>query len=162
MIDIIGSGGHAGAISGVLDALHLPWRMVEEPAGLVVIGVGDIDVRRSLFDRYDAWFPIIDPTAIVRGDIGKAVQIMAGAVIQPNALIGDNTLVNTGARIDHDCIVGQHCHIAPGAVLCGGVRIGDGSFIGAGSIIVQGVKIPPGSFVPAGALVAGDGDVRKR
>ena len=34
---------------------------------------------------------------------GTRVQIMAGAILQTNVSIADNTIINTGSIIDHDC-----------------------------------------------------------
>jgi len=96
-----------------------------------------------------AW---VDPTVMLHA----GVQVMAGAVIQPDSTIGANTIVNTGARIDHDCIIGEHVHVAPGAVLCGGVKVARGAFIGAGSTTIQGVSIGESCIVGAGVVLVRD------
>jgi UDP-perosamine 4-acetyltransferase len=83
-------------------------------------------------------------------------QVMAGAVIQTAARIGENVIINTGAVIDHDCEIGAHCHIAPGVTLSGGVVIGAGSHVGTGAVVVQGVRIGAGALVAAGAVVTRD------
>ncbi|MDM7322982.1 MAG: acetyltransferase [Gammaproteobacteria bacterium] len=98
---------------------------------------------------------LIHPSAILARDVHteSGVQIMAGAVIQPGSMIGEDALLNTGCRVDHDCQIGAHAHLAPGAILCGGVRVGEGAFIGAGAVLLPGVQIGEGAQVAAGATV---------
>lgn len=86
----------------------------------------------------------------------EGVQVMAGAIIQSGAYVGENTIINTRASVDHDCGIGAHVHVAPGATICGGVTVGDGAFIGAGSTIIQGIKIGKNAIVGAGTVVVRD------
>ena len=53
-----------------------------------------------------AW---VSPTA----RLGSGTVVMAGAVIQVEAAIGDCGIVNTGASIDHECVLGRAVHAAP-------------------------------------------------
>ncbi len=102
---------------------------------------------------------LIHPHSIVSENntvISDAVQIMAGAVIQTDVSLGENTIINTGAIVEHDCSVGRHVHVCPGSVISGGCEIGDGAFIGAGATIIQGLKIGKGSLVGAGSVVIRD------
>lgn len=131
----------------------------------LVNGMGQVvgsSRRRSLFESLCAkgfTFPaLVHPTAWVDASVKlhAGVQVMAGAVIQPDAMIGANTIVNTGARIDHDCIIAEHVHVAPGAVLCGGVTVACGAFIGAGSTTIQGLSIGESCIVGAGAVLVRD------
>ena len=118
--------------------------------------------RRELFGRFAALgyaFPVIShASAVIASDVspGEGAQVMAGAIIQPGALIGRNVLVNTRAVVEHDCQIGDHSHIAPGAVLCGGVSVGEGTHVGAGAVVLGGISLGVGSVVAAGAVVAKD------
>ena len=69
--------------------------------------------------------PLVHPAAWVAPGVSLAegVQVMAGAIVQPDCEIGENTIINTCASIDHDCIVADNVHVAPGATLCGGVQV---------------------------------------
>lgn len=98
---------------------------------------------------------LIHPSAVVARSVrlGQGVQILAGVVVQTQAVIGDNALLNTRASIDHHCAIGAHSHVAPGAVLCGAVRTGDSVFVGAGATVIQGLEIGPRSVVGAGATL---------
>jgi UDP-perosamine 4-acetyltransferase len=77
-------------------------------------------------------------------------------VIQADASIGANSLINTGARVDHDCVIDEHVHIAPGAVLSGGVAVGTRSHIGVGATVIQRVCIGKCCLIAAGAVVVSD------
>lgn len=105
-----------------------------------------------------AFVSVIHPSAVIGGEVemADAVQIMAGAVVQPGCRIGANAIINTRASVDHDCVIGDHVHIAPGAVLGGGITIGGGSHIGVGSSVIQNVRIGENVLVAAGAAVVTD------
>jgi sugar O-acyltransferase (sialic acid O-acetyltransferase NeuD family) len=100
----------------------------------------------------------IHPSALLsRGvTVGCGTVLMAGTVVNADAVIGDNVIVNTGATIDHDCIIGNGVHIAPGVTLCGTVRIGDGTFVGAGTTIIPNITIGGDVVVGAGSTVVRD------
>jgi UDP-perosamine 4-acetyltransferase len=115
--------------------------------------------RRVLFERFIAagyeFPPVVHAMAVVASRIDRpaGLQVMAGAVVQPGAQIGKNTIVNTHAVIEHDCYVGEHTHIAPGAVLCGGAVVGDEVHVGAGAVVLGRVSLGRGVVVGAGAVV---------
>jgi UDP-perosamine 4-acetyltransferase len=90
--------------------------------------------------------------------LGWGVAVMAGAVINAEAVIDDLAIVNSGAVVDHDCRLERGCHVGPGAVLAGGVRIGAGALIGTGASVTPGRSIGAGAVVGAGASVVEDVD----
>lgn len=118
--------------------------------------------RRSVYEHHrgagHAFASVLHPSAIVSRHALAApgVQIMAGAVVQAGAGIGENTIVNTGATVDHDCRIGAHVHLAPGVTLCGNVQVGDETHVGAGATVIQGVRIGARCTVAAGAVVLQD------
>ncbi|CEG56247.1 acetyltransferase [Legionella fallonii] len=122
----------------------------------------DNDNRRLVFERFVAqnyYFPVlIHPNAWVDSFavLEEGVQVMAGVVIQPDARIGKNAIINSQSSIDHDCIIGEHVHIAPGAVLCGTVTVAKGSFIATGARIAPGIKIGESAIIGAGVSVVRD------
>jgi len=128
----------------------------------IAIGVGGLrsnTLRRGLFERFDAngydMVTVVHIRACVARSVclGRGVQIMAGAVVQPAGFVGDGALINTRASIDHDCIIGNHAHIGPGATLCGGVSIGPEVLVGAGAVLLPGVRVGGGAIIGAGAVV---------
>ncbi|ROT99315.1 acetyltransferase [Marinobacter sp. R17] len=132
---------------------------------LLLNGIGMMpgnSVRKVVFERLKemgfSFPPLVHPFAWLSpyACISDGVQLIAGAVVQPGASIGTNTIVNTRSSIDHDSQLGAHCHLAPGATLCGDVRIGDGSFVGAGATVTQGISVAPQTFIKAGSLTTRD------
>jgi sugar O-acyltransferase (sialic acid O-acetyltransferase NeuD family) len=122
-------------------------------------GVRNTKARRNLFELWKnrghsfAW--VIHPKAILAPGLTRAegVQILAGAIVNPNTVVGVNTIVNTGATLEHDCVVGDHVHIAPGATIAGNVSIGSGTHVGLGSTIIQGITVGDNCLIAAGAVV---------
>lgn len=134
---------------------------------LLANGAGAVpgsSLRRLLFERWkQAGFGFVNvrhPSAVVgRGvTLMQGCQVMAGAIVQTDAEIGENTVVNTGSRVDHDCRIGPHVFIGPGAVLCGGVSIAANAFVGAGAVLLPGITIGEGAVVGAGTVVTRDVD----
>lgn len=133
----------------------------------LVNGIGQLvgsQARSDLHERLNtAGFmfpPLVHPAAWVAGSarLADGVQVMAGAIVQPDCRVNRNVIINTRASVDHDCVIGQHVHIAPGATLCGGVQVGEGAFIGAGAVIIQGIRIGVGAVVGAGVILTRDLD----
>jgi UDP-perosamine 4-acetyltransferase len=180
-IAVLGAGGHAKVIIAALDAAGVGvggvfdddeavWgrtllgHTVAGPLALAaekglrraLLAIGSNEARRRLNDflGYE-WVSIVHPRAWVHAsvEIGAGAAIMAGAIVQPDAVIGRHAIVNTAASVDHDCRVGDFVHIAPGARLAGGVVVGDGAHVGIGSSVIEGVEIGPGALVAAGAVV---------
>lgn len=87
---------------------------------------------------------------------GVGCFFAAGAIVGPEADVGNGCIVNHGAVVDHDCRVGEYSHIAPNATLGGGVRVGRCCLIGAGAVVLPGRDIGDGAIVGAGAVVVRD------
>ncbi|MEX3772195.1 acetyltransferase [Pseudomonas sp. MYb118] len=115
--------------------------------------------RANLFQRLKLQgfrFPVlVHPTAWVDSSatLQEGVQVMAGAVIQADVVIGANSIINTRAGVDHDCRLGVDVHVAPGATLCGSVRVADRAFIGSGATVIQGLNVGMEAVVGAGATL---------
>jgi len=118
--------------------------------------------RRGVFERLKRegyeFLTVVHPSAVLGTGVrlSEGAQLMAGVVIQPDSVIGENALVNTGARIDHDCAIGAHAHVAPGCVLSGNVRVGDETHLGTGAAVIHGITIGSRCLVAAGAVVVRD------
>lgn len=84
---------------------------------------------------------------------GLGVAVMAGVVINAEAVIGDLAIINTGVTIDHDCIIGTAVHIAPQCALAGGVVVENGAFLGIGSKVIPEIVIGRNSVLGAGSVV---------
>ncbi len=131
----------------------------------LVNGIGQtvgVTNRRQLYVQLSArgfHFPaLVHPAAWVAKEarLAGGVQVMAGALLQADCEIGENTIINTGASVDHDACIGAHVHVAPGATVCGGARIAEGAFIAAGATVIQGVSIGEAAVVGAGVTAVRD------
>lgn len=101
---------------------------------------------------------VLHPSSIVSrsSKIGLGSAVMAGAVINPQATIGKNCIINTSSSIDHDCKIENYVNIGPGSHLAGNVTIGELSDLGAGTIVIPNKKIGKRCIIGAGAVVISD------
>jgi sugar O-acyltransferase (sialic acid O-acetyltransferase NeuD family) len=133
-----------------------------EHAFVGIGGVESCEGRRRAFARLaDAGFAlpeVVHATAAVSPwtVLGRGVQVLALAVVNAAAALGDGAIVNTGAIVEHDCVVGRAAHVGPRAVLGGHVTVGDGTHVGMGATVVEGTHLGAGAFVAAGAVVIAD------
>lgn len=132
---------------------------------LLANGLGSLpenNSRKDLYIRYKKqgynFVTLKHPTSIVseRTFLAEGVQVMAGAIVNPNSQIGHNSMVNTGAIVEHDCVVGEHCHLSPGSVVCGDVVIAEQVHVGAGATVIQGLNIGKNAIVAAGSVLVKD------
>jgi len=102
--------------------------------------------------------PLVDPRASVdaTAKIGGGCQVLPGAVISADAVLGEGCIVNHKASIDHECQVGSGVHFAPGATLCGLVSVGEAAMVGSSATILPRMKIGRGAIIGAGAVVTKD------
>ena len=131
--------------------------------GIVAVGgVGDNEPRQRLYERLvqAGLTPclVTHPRSIVASSVqrGAGSLVMAGAVINVDAMLHEDALVNYNAGIDHDCVIGAHASVGPGATLAGNVILEPCAFVGVGATILQGVTIGDGAIVGAGAVVIKD------
>ncbi len=85
--------------------------------------------------------------------LGAGSVVMAGAVVNVDAVLGEACIINTGATVDHDCRLFDAVHICPGAHLSGGVVVGRCGWVGIGAAVKQGMSIGEYAVVGAGAVV---------
>jgi sugar O-acyltransferase (sialic acid O-acetyltransferase NeuD family) len=128
----------------------------------LVNAIGSVDsmqLRKSIYEKLrrtgHVFASVVHPRATVsRHAVAAAgLQVMAGAVVQAGARLGEDTIVNTAATVDHDCLIGAHVHIGPGVTLSGNVQIGEETHVGTGATVIQGVRIGARCMVAAGAVV---------
>ena len=174
---IIGASGHGkvvadiAALNGYTDIVFLDDNeTIKECAGCPIVGktdvipmgdlfiaIGNCEVRYQLMNRYaDRFFPtLIHPNAVVAKSvtIGRGTVVMAGAVVNPFASIGEGCIINTCSSVDHDCIIGDCVHVAVGAHVCGTVSIGEKTWVGTGATISNNISICSDCIIGAGAVV---------
>src|SRR4051812_36773070 len=138
------------------------WREIDHDG--VVVAIGDNAVRKKHFDELKAGGGRLvtarHPATTIASDvrIDEGSMLCAGVIVNTQARIGANTIVNTAASVDHHCSIGDHVHLAPGVRLGGGVEVGEGALIGIGAVVLPGIRIGPWATVGAGAVVTSDVD----
>ena len=75
------------------------------------------------------------------------------AIVNSNAVVGDNCIVNTKALLEHGCYLDRHVNISTNSVLNGDVYVEDGAFVGSSSVTIGQLRIGAWSTVGAGAVV---------
>jgi UDP-perosamine 4-acetyltransferase len=183
---ILGGGGHAAVVADVIrchPGLTLLGFLDDDPGrtlpglqhlgpidGLATrpscdaigLGVGSALLRErwgGMAASFGLALPLlVHPNAWVSpsATLGRGCVIMAGAIIQARATIGDFTIINTAASVDHDSRVGTCSHVAPGVRLAGDVTIGHRTMIGMGSAVLEGRSVGNDATVAAGAVVNRD------
>ncbi|GGL75084.1 hexapeptide transferase [Deinococcus aerolatus] len=178
---VVGAGGHAKVViatlraagldvAGVLDDRAESWGtsilgcsvlggldQLERLADRAVIAIGSNAARLDIATRFPdtEWTSAIHPAATVHESVrvGPGTVIFAGAVIQPDTVLGRHVIVNTGATVDHDCVLGDYAHAAPGVHLAGTVRLEEGVFLGVGCAVTPGITVGRWTTVGAGGVV---------
>lgn len=179
---VIGAGGHGKVIADIVrssgdtvlgfldDSLNPPESVcgipvlgktenyANYPDAQFVIAIGNGSVRRQIALRLDGvkWYTAIHPSATVSSmgtSVGEGTVIMAGAVVNPCAVIGRHCIINTKASVDHDNRIGDYTHISVGATLAGTVTVGNTVWVGAGAVISNNLSVCDGCMIGTGAVV---------
>jgi sugar O-acyltransferase (sialic acid O-acetyltransferase NeuD family) len=119
-------------------------------------------VRMKLFQRIkelNGNFPVItSPLAYIshNASAGEGTIIMHRVIINAQARIGINCIINTACLIEHNSVIGDHCHISTGAIVNGSCRVGSRVFIGSGSNIRDFTVITDDVIIGSGSVVTKD------
>lgn len=183
-ITLLGAGGHARVIiaatkaagltiSRILDdnessqgteilGVPVTGRIAEFKDGPAFIGIGSNIIRSRLDAAFPSaeWAVIIHPASFVDPtvDVGPGTLICAGAVVQPECVLGRHVIINTSSSVDHECHIASYAQVAPGAHLGGRITLGEGAMAGIGSSIHQGSKMGAWSTLGGGAFLKGSLD----
>lgn len=114
---------------------------------------------KNLAERWLAWLRVceagyeapalVHPRAYVADSayVGAGSMVMAGAVVDVRATVGEVAVLWPGVCVNHDTSIGANCFLSPNATLCGFVHLGANSFVGAGAAIADRSEVPPSSFI---------------
>lgn len=121
-----------------------------------IIGIGNNDVRKKVAETYNVnWVSIVHPSAQIafNAEIGKGTIVMANAVVNACANVGEHCIINTGAIIEHDNVIEDYVHISPNVALGGTVRVGALTHVGIGATVKNNTEICSDCTIGAGAVV---------
>lgn len=121
-----------------------------------VIGIGNNAIRKKIAQVYDVnWVTLVHPSAQIADNvyIGRGTVVMAGAVVNACAVIGEHCIINTCAVIEHDNVIEDYVHISPKAALGGTVHVGTGTHVGIGATVINNIEICTDCVIGAGAVV---------
>lgn len=126
-----------------------------------VVAIGNAKIRKKIVEKLAdvSWYTAIHPRAIISPldtFIGEGTVVMAEAVINAGAKIGNHCIINTGAVVEHDNKIEDFVHVSVGAKLAGTVHIGKGTWIGIGATVKNDVTICEECMIGAGAVVVKD------
>lgn len=149
---VVGTGQDVPALVGELGATA------------AFVAVGDNFARADVVRRLRAATPglrfatLVHPAATVAREvlIGAGSVVMAGAVVNPGAAVGQFCILNTAASLDHDSRLGDHASLAPGVRIGGDVDIGPFAAVGIGASVAHRVRIGEHTVVGAGATVVSE------
>lgn len=121
-----------------------------------VIAVGDNAIRKRIAEEHNVnWVTLIHPSAQIGANvkIGVGTVVMAGAVVNSCATIGEHCIINTCAVVEHDNTINNYAHISPNASLGGTVHVGECTHIGIGASVKNNIEICKNCTIGAGAIV---------
>ena len=126
-----------------------------------IVAIGDNWTRKVIVNKINIINPefefitAIHPNASIgRGvKIGRGTVIMAGAIVNSDASIGDFSIINTKSSVGHDSILGDFVTIAPNATLGGNVRVDECSTLSISSTVLHGKTIGKHTVIGAGSSV---------
>ena len=137
---------------------------INEFEGDVIVAIGNASIRERIQNSlHDRNVPVlIHPSAVIDDTvkISEGTVVMAGTVINADAVLGRGCIVNTCSSVDHDCKIGGYVHISVGSHIAGTVNIGDRTWIGIGAVVSNNLNICSDCKIGAGAVVVKDIDIK--
>jgi carbonic anhydrase/acetyltransferase-like protein (isoleucine patch superfamily) len=106
--------------------------------------VGDVIVE----DEASVWYG-----AVLRADFGRII-VRRGSNVQDGSVLHGISEVGEGATIGHLCVV-HGAVIGPEALVGNGATVLDGAVIGSRALVAAGCTVPPGLRIEDGMLAVG-------
>ncbi|MCP4205324.1 MAG: UDP-3-O-(3-hydroxymyristoyl)glucosamine N-acyltransferase [bacterium] len=130
----------AAALASKAGALLVPEKIDGITAHQLVLGEPFVALTRVLAriaSEKRAREPGVDATAVVHGSaqVGERVYVGPGAVIDKEAVVGDDAAIHANAFVGPRCVVGQGCVIHPTVVLREDVTLGSRVTVRSGSVL---------------------------
>lgn len=125
----------------------------------VIVATGSNDLREEKISVLKTMkipvATIIHPTAVISpfAQVSRGCTILANAVININAFVGEGCIINTAAVVEHDCIVEDFVNICPNVAMAGHAKVGRKSFIGTGAALIDEIEVGKETIIGAGTVV---------
>lgn len=131
---------------------------INYPETEFVVAIGNPVIRKNIVKKMNGvkWYTAIHPKAIISNietRVGEGTVVMANAVINAGAKIGNHCIINTASVVEHDNLVEDYVHISVGAKVAGTVHIGESTWVGIGAVISNNLNICHDCMIGAGAVV---------
>jgi len=130
---------------------------------IMAMGYNDLNrTREVMFGRLKAMGYGVEtythPDARVYTDnpLGEGSVVLPGAIIEPHAQVGANTMVWSNVTLAHHSSVGNHCWVAAGTVVSGQAKVLHNTFLGVSCTVVNAVTVGEFNIVGAAALISRD------
>ena len=180
---IIGGGGHARSILGLLIKNKLTSRIIgysdNKKSNLpikylgndniilknfkkkdveIVIGVGiHLSIREKIIRKFKKYnfFTLVDKDSKIISNLplGKGTIIYPNANVSSNVKIKNYCVIHNSTTIDHDVQIQSNSYIDPGAVVCGNAKIGKNVLIGANATLIQDTILADRCKLGAGSVL---------
>lgn len=125
--------------------------------GESVLGAGRCEIRRKqLAEIQPPYATIVHPAAVVMGQIAPGCVVAPGAVIAPHARLENHVVVNYNATVGHDTLIESLCVIGPGVAVGGWCHLAEAAYVGAGALIRERLNIGHDAVIGMGAVVTKD------
>lgn len=108
------------------------------------------DERFGNFKRMELMQAVMARGFKLTSFMAPSAIVGAGAVVGPNAFIGEGVVLGMGSRVDYNAVLrdgvrlGAHAHVHASCWLDTGVTVGDRANLGAHSIVRVGAVVGPG------------------
>lgn len=127
-----------------------------------IVAIGDNELRLEMTTQLQQQggklVNVIHPAAVIspHSHLESGSAILAGAVVNIGARLGQACIVNNAATVNHDCVISSGVHVGPNAALGGDVTVGQSTWIGIGATVKHGINIGSNVVVGGGAAVVSD------
>ncbi|WP_312343523.1 acetyltransferase [Chryseobacterium binzhouense] len=127
------------------------------------IGIGNPYLRKKLAEKFLNLGGKLTSTISSKADIGsygvkigEGANILDGAKISNDVIIGSASIVYYNSIITHDVKIGDFVEVSPDVKILGRATIGDFCQLGSGTIILPDIKIGNNVIIGAGTVVTKD------
>jgi sugar O-acyltransferase (sialic acid O-acetyltransferase NeuD family) len=128
---------------------------------IMAMGYGDLNrARADMFVRLKAIGygveTYVHPDARIHTDrqVGEGSVVLPGAVIEPYAQVGANTMVWCNVTVAHHSSVGDNCWLGAGTVISGQAKVLHNTFLGVNCTVVNDVTVGEFNIVGAAAMIS--------